>query len=260
MSLGIAIITCDRELMFRECIGSVLKYYNNKPKELIVVNDGHDPIRSTDNYTVINNKANLGVGQTKNIAIKHLIEAGCDHIFIIEDDVELISNEVFESYIHLSEVSGVQHLNFCLHGEANKINSVAKPKLIIDYKDIQMALYHNVTGAISYYTKQVIEECGYMDDNYRNAMEHVDHTMKTINARYHPPFRWFADVAGSDQLIRDQDPSLVESKIRNDTQWEDNFRFGVNRFKSLYNIDVCDPYQACSCKEDVIDFLKDIKK
>ena len=70
MSLGIAIITCDREPMFRECVGSVLKYYKHKLKKLVVVNDGESKIKQTTDYTVINNEKNLGVGPTKNIAIK----------------------------------------------------------------------------------------------------------------------------------------------------------------------------------------------
>lgn len=258
MSIGIAIITCDRVPMFESCIKSIYDSHNNKIDHIVVVNDGVEDIPGGD-YITIHNENNVGVGESKNIALRRLIDLGCEHLFLVEDDIVFLAGDVIDQYIKLSDVSGVKHLNFCLHGDANKRLNVAAPKLVIDYKDIKMALYHNVTGALSYYHKSVIEECGLMDDEYRNAMEHVDHTMRVINAGHHPPFRWFADVAESDKLIGDQDPSLVESKIRNEEEWHENFVHGVKLFHERYGVNVCSTEQINDTKEQVVEYLKNVK-
>lgn len=258
MSVGIAIITCDRVPMFESCVKSVLNTHKNNIDHLIVVNDGEHDVPEGD-YTVVKNETNLGVGKTKNVAISKLMQLGCEHMFLLEDDVKFLNDQVIEKYIQLAESSGVKHLNFCLHGDANKRLDQPAPKLIIDYKHVKMALYHNVTGALSYYHRDVIEECGMMDDEYRNAMEHVDHTMRIINAGYHPPFRWFADVADSHELIGDQDPGLVESKIRNEEEWRDNFVHGVKLFHQRYGINVCSTEQVNDTKEQVLEYLRKVK-
>jgi GT2 family glycosyltransferase len=258
MTTGIAIITCDRVPMFERCINSVLDTHSAKFEQLVVVNDGSDEIPKGD-YQIINNDKNLGVGESKNIAIRNLIESNCDNLFIVEDDVVFKNEHVTSQYIKLAELSGVKHFNFCLHGDANMRLDVPAVKLLIDYKDIKMALYHNVTGAVSYYTSEVIDECGLMDDVYKNAMEHVDHTMRIIQAGHHPPFRWFADIENSSDFIGDQDPDLVESKIRNDEEWKDNFIHGVKTFHDRYGINVCSNEQPEDSKQQVIDFLKNIK-
>lgn len=258
MSVGIAIITCDRVPMFESCVKSIYETQADVVDHVVVVNDGTESIPDGD-YITINNKTNLGVGKSKNIALTHLMELGCEHLFIMEDDVKFVSEQAIEQYLKLAELSGVKHLNFCLHGEANKRLNKPAPKLIVDYKDVKMALYHNVTGALSYYHSSVITECGLMDDEYKNAMEHVDHTMRIINAGYHPSFRWFADVADSDQLLADQDPTLVESKIRNEEEWRDNFAHGVKLFHQRYGINVCSVEQINDTKEQVLEYLRKVK-
>ena len=255
MSVGIAIITCDRQIMFEECLNSIKQTHQDKIDHIIVVNDGENTIERDDCF-VINNKTNLGVGKSKNIALEKLKSLGCEHLFLVEDDVKFISSETTDTYIELARVAGIKHLNFCLHGTANMYNEQPAPKLIVDYKNTQMALYHNVTGATSYYHIDSINQCGLMDLEYKNAMEHVDHTMRIIKAGMHPPFRWFADVAESNKLISDQDPSLDNSKIRQDNVWKDNFIHGVKRFHELYDINVCGTNQPCDTKEQVIEFLK----
>lgn len=257
---GIAIITCDRPELFENCVKSVTDTHSKLVDHLLVVNDGEQKVNPGGGFDVIHNKHNMGVGKSKNKAIKALMKHGCKHMFIVEDDVCFANEHVVERYITLASVSGVKHMNYCLHGEANKPNNQVRTKLIVDYKHVKMALYHNVTGALSYYHKDVIKQCGLMDLKYKNAMEHVDHTMRTIQSGFHPPFRWFADVANSDQLLIDQDQSLSSSKIRKTSDWQHNFMFGVKRFQDKYSINVCDPNEPTADKQQVIEFLKQIKK
>lgn len=256
--VGVGLLTCDRVDFFQQSIESIHETHGDVIDTLVVVNDGKQSV-SCDLATVLHNKKNQGVGKSKNRAIKHMMDQGCDHLFLMEDDVRFVSNDALSKYVELSSVSGVKHLNFCLHGEDNKINGKPNPKLIVDYKHVKMSLYHNVYGALSYYHRDVIDDIGYMDKRYFNAMEHVDHTMVAIKNNYHPPFRWFADVHQSDLLLAEQDHGHEESKIRNTEGWEKRFLRGVELFYNKHNINVCDPNEVQADKQQVLQFLKQVK-
>lgn len=258
--IGVGIITCDRLDFYKKCVDSILD--NSSISVKVVVNDGAPFKNLSDKYKLdkyIYTKNNIGVGKSKNKALRHLLDQGCEHIFLMEDDVVVTDPSVFNRYIQASKETGIKHLNFCLHGEDNKIDGKPAPKLIVDYKKTKLALYHNIYGALSYYHRSVLDDIGLMDKEYYNAMEHVDHTMQTILNDYHPPFRWFADLAESDKLISEQDHGHGESKIRADNNWQERFMKGVRRFHSKFGINVCDPTEPIATKQEVIEKLKEIK-
>ena len=258
-NVGIGIITCDRESFYKKCIDSVLDL---DQCVTVAVNDGKPFKNMSPKYRpekYIHNKKNIGVGRSKNKALRYLLDRGCEHIFLLEDDVYIHDKLTLEKYIHAAEVTGLKHLNFCLHGDDNKLDGKPAPKLIVDYKDVQIALYHNIYGALSYYHSSVLEDVGLMDKEYYNAMEHVDHTMQIIQAGYHPPFRWFADIANSHELVHEQDRGHSESKIRDDEEWKNRFMDGIRRFHDKFDINVCNPREITATKDDVVKFLKNIK-
>lgn len=254
--IGVGIVTCDRYEFMKNLLHSLQGCNYDK---LIVVNDHADiietPVDGLD-VDIINNEENVGVGKAKNVAMQNLIDNECEHIFILEDDIKIIDNDVFQVYIDTAKIAGIKHMNFCLHGEDNKRQGEPAPKLILDYKDAKIALYHNIYGALSYYHVDALTTVGLMDEEYYNAMEHVDHTMQLILAGYHPPFRWFADVATSNKLIQEQDHNHEESKIRRSDEWLEQFKYGVERFYNKFGINVCGANQPTADKQEVIRYMK----
>lgn len=259
-SIGVGVSTCNRPEMLNTLLESLEPCIFD---HLVIVNDGDSdlelPAGIEINATVIDNEKNIGVGMCKNIQMKHLLECQCEHIFLLEDDMEIVNNDLFEIYIAVAMETGVKHLNYCLHGEDNKSGGEPNPKIIVDYGDVKMSLYHNIYGALSYYHAPVLQEVGLMDEEYNNAMEHVDHTMQIIKAGYHPHFRWFADVTDSHKLLREQDNRHEQSVIRKSDEWMDNFKFGVERFYNKFDINVCGTNQPEAGKQEVIEFLKGLK-
>lgn len=212
--IGLGIITCNREHFFRKCIESIPQV-----DELVIVNDGKPypeycyPCMVDE---VIQHSRNKGVGKSKNEALKYLYEKGCKHLFLCEDDVAVQSQDVFQRYIETSYESGLWHLNFAYHGPANK-NELGAPAPVatVEITDkISIGLHPYLCGAFSYYRKEVIETVGLIDERFKNAYEHVDHTYQIILAGYNPPFFWFPDIRDSYTLIRDLDPDLSGSVIR----------------------------------------------
>ena len=80
--IGVAIITCNREDMYRVCIDSI---HDDWYDELVTVNDGEAVRYTKGEY--IETGGGVGVGMAKNTAMQHLLDKGCDYIILVEDDM-----------------------------------------------------------------------------------------------------------------------------------------------------------------------------
>ncbi len=212
--IGIGIITCNRENLFYKSFSGVPGV-----DEIVVVNDGmpySENAYGTKQAEVIQHKHNRGVGISKNDAFRFLLKKGCEHIFISEDDVQILDGSVIDEYIRSAQVTGIGHLNFAYHGPSNKTAAGSpNPKKIVEYpKGVRIALHGHLAGAFSYYNAHLLKEIGLIDERFKNAYDHLDHTFQIIKAGYHPPFGWFADIADSYRYIKDLDADLTQSIIR----------------------------------------------
>ncbi len=236
--IGIGIVTCNREDMFRKCVDSIPSV-----DSIVVVNDGNP--YTSDAYSskvkeVIQHNKNECVGISKNELLRYLIQDGCDHLFIIEDDMEIINPDVCTAYINACEVSGIWHMNFGYHGSANfkpGQYGVKNPRQIIEYEnEIELAFNLHCIGSFSYYFRGIIKEVGYMDEKFHNAWEHVEHTHRIIKAGLHSPFWWFADIANSDQYIKEQSTPYQSSVIRKTPEWTKGMKEGEMLYKQKHGL------------------------
>lgn len=225
--IGVGVVTCKREEFFKNCINSIPNV-----DTLVVVNDG-TPYDSSSYPSkvkdVIQHEKNKCVGVSKNELLRYLIQDGCDHIFLVEDDMLIKNPQVFDEYIKLASATGIWHLNFGYHGPANKRPDGTKnPRLVVEYKNgMKLALNPNCVGAVSYYLRNVIKNVGYIDERFVNCWDHVEHTYRIIKAGLHPPFWWFADLANSDEYIQEQASSEVNTTITRTPEWIKNFTEGA---------------------------------
>jgi GT2 family glycosyltransferase len=224
--IGIGIVTCRRPEMLTKLLESI-KYRNDC--ELVIINDGEPLEVEGYNFYVRNNIENLGVAKSKNLALKYLQSKDCDHIFLIEDDMLIKDDTVFEKYINASKKSGIQHFNFSQHGFANKIRNnlgqiIANPKITVKYDNVGISFYDHCIGSFSYYSRECLKNVGLMDERYYNACEHVDHTYEIIKKGYHPPFWWFADIENSSEYIGDDGWSMETSSICSSPSFMENVR------------------------------------
>ena len=109
--IGIGLITCDRLDFFKKSFSSLQKVIDNSENyEFIVINDGKDETHTVPtNYIKTNGKE--GVAKAKNYALRFLMEKECEHIFLMEDDIEIIDADVFNFYINASYKTGIKHFN-----------------------------------------------------------------------------------------------------------------------------------------------------
>jgi hypothetical protein len=162
----------------------------------------------------LQNESNLGVGKSKNRALRHLLQAGMDHLFLMEDDIFIKDGRVFEQYVEAARITGIQHLNFSQHGPNNKDpQGKAYPVTTVDYGPLRIPLHRHCVGAFSYYSRACLEAVGLMDEDFYNAGEHLEHTYRILRDGFHPPFWFFADVDRSEELLGDEPWSKSQSVI-----------------------------------------------
>lgn len=249
--IGVGIITYNRPEMFKVCIDSIPTGFS----ELVVVNDGipYDSSLYQKATHVIQHDCNKGVGVSKNDALKFLMSKGCDHIFLIEDDMKILRDDIFDKYIEASKVTGIQHFNFAYHGPANKRNGTPISKGIISYPcDVKITLCGNLTGALSYFSLECLKECGLLNEAFFNAWEHIEHAYRIIQNGMHPPFWWFADLHESFNYITEQSPTLTQST------YQKGLADGDMLFKTLHGRHVRNISKPSF--EDMMTSLRDIKQ
>lgn len=236
--IGIGIVSCNRQDFFTKCFNSI----STTTYDLVVVNDGDEytninTLQQQKQFTYIKNKENIGVGKSKNKLFRELLSRGCTDIFIIEDDIIVKDIRVFNEYIRAKDITGIQHFSFGYHGPANKggvSKGVPTPRYIIDYGSIKIAINTHSVGAFCYFTKEVLDKVGLMDEEYMLAFEHVDLDYRIAKAGLTTPYWNFPDISNSLDYLDEIECSEKSSTIRPRKDWQNNIQKGAELFKKKH--------------------------
>lgn len=177
---------------------SYKKVYEKKPKKL----------------NIMHNPKNKGVARAKNWLLKKLMDEGCDYMFILEEDIILDSPKAITEYVRLSKLSGIEHFLFAHHGEAN-VDMLYTSKGGVD-------CWTACVGAYGMYTRNVIETCGYFDENMFNAFEHIEHSYRIQKAGLTTPYPLYPDLTKSREYMHEIPGSIEKSSIRVRKDWQLN--------------------------------------
>jgi len=243
--VGLAMVTYNSEKRIKQSAFTVPDHI----KHFYIVNDGtpYSDECYPANATIIQHEKNKGVGGAKNTALQALMDAGCEHLFLMEDDVLIKDKNVFEAYILTSLISGIKHMNYALQGPANvkRKDGFASldgevepnPRQVVEYPEkIKVALYPNCVGAFSYYHRSVIQKIGLFDTNFKNAWEHVDHTLVAHLNKFTTPFWWFADVGNSYDYLDNIENCIEESTIRRTDSFNKDFEESTKYFEKKHKV------------------------
>lgn len=83
--IGIAITTYNRPAVLANTIEQHLKPLPAGAK-LIVIDDGSAPAATAFGIEIIRHDKSLGIVASKNRSLEELIDAGCEHLFLWDDD------------------------------------------------------------------------------------------------------------------------------------------------------------------------------
>lgn len=217
MKVGLGITTYNRPDYLSQCLKGVKKHLVGVTDTIWCYNDGSSTpydVDFPDEVKYYKAKKNKGVAVAKNWLLRQLIKEGCDYIFLLEDDIVPQSPKAITEYIRLSKKSGIEHFLFAHHGTGN-VGKLYLRKNGVD-------LYTACIGAYCMYTARVINRVGYMDENFKNAFEHVEHTFRIAKAGYTTPFPTYPDVAKSKEYLAEIPDSINNSSIRVRKDWLPN--------------------------------------
>lgn len=223
MTTGLGIVTYNRPKFFKVAIDSVIENLLDVV-DLVLVYEDHSDLKFDDEYTRIfeslgpeigwfRSPENQGVCKAKNWLLREMYEFGCDYLFLMEDDQRIKSPGAITRYIEAHKTTGYHHFLFAHHGPANIGKMVEK--------DENLEYYLNTVGAYCFYTRELINRVGYMDESFdKNCWEHVEYDARIArHPDLAPPFWHFPDIPDSRELIEEQPGAIQSSAIRQGPNW-----------------------------------------
>ena len=195
--IGIAITTHNRADVLSRALDHQLLHLPASAL-VVVVDDGSAPAATVpDGVKLIRHDTSLGIVASKNASLTALMDAGCEHLFLWDDDAWPIADDWHLPYIESPE----PHLAYQFLDLAGprKLNDLA-----VLYRDDQHVAYTGQRGVMLYYQRGAVEKVGGFDPVYGRGMyEHSDLALRIHNAGM---TTWaYADVAGSEKLIHSMD-------------------------------------------------------
>lgn len=196
---GVAITTHNRSAELLVCLAKVKE---NSPAdfEIVIIDDAtanrsltedNFEFLGADQYYYFEN--NVGIAAAKNKCVELLMNAGCDHIFLFDDDTYPIKSDWWRPYAESPE----PHLAYIFadFAKGKKLNDTFEV-----YRDAQHVAYTHQRGCMLYYARSAIEQVGGMDWDFgRWGFEHPNLADRIFNSGL-TTFRYM-DVLGSAELI-----------------------------------------------------------
>ena len=237
---AIAIITCNREEFLHKALDSIDR---EAVGQILVINAGAQLSKSLKDVKIVQcNRNPTVVGVAKNIALREMKNAGYEFLFLMEDDVVIKDNAVFQKYIETAMDSGLWagQLSYGGHGGAGggNMDEEGNPikRLAVQYDQHKVDLYKHSLHAFVLYHANTLTHIGYMNESYINAAEHLDHYFHAYNKGLGCNYWYFPDIEDSYKYLGDIDSNHKDSVIRNSTDFRQNFSTSWGIFKEKYHV------------------------
>lgn len=254
--IGVGITTYNHEDYFSDLYKSIPL---DKIDELVVVNGGQKYSGEYNCHWIQHNK-NSFPSVCRNDCVTFLMNHGCDHIFLIEDDMIIKNNNIFDEYIKASKETGLKYFSFVSTSYESGEPNNRKPRLTLEYKNnIKISFYHHMCNEFTYHHRTCFERVGLYDNNMREAFD-VDLSYRESKiGEWASPFWWFADLYNSDSYIENN--PLAISRLQ--AERPDGSRAEVigkiwEYFNEKHGLSV--PQINNNSKQEFLEKIKEIKK
>jgi hypothetical protein len=200
--VGVAITTRNRPEMLTQTIDHVRQH--TPGATLVVVDDASSqPFSYPDGIAVFRFDKQAGIARAKNKCIELLMDAGCDELFLLDDDCYPIADGWTDLYVDHPE----PHLCYLFKDPGPNGQKLKTPATV--YDDGRTFAYEHPRGCMLYLNRSVVEACG----GERTVFgiwghEHVEyslrihHTGLTTNV--------FQDASGSSRYIHSIDEHYAD--------------------------------------------------
>jgi GT2 family glycosyltransferase len=205
--IGVGIVTYRRPDYYRQVAESVVEHLSPLAAWVGAVHDGPDPgdYPHVKGMPLRFKATNRGVAAAKNLLLRTMLAAGCDWLFLAEDDVVVDSPMAVLGYIEACTQSGYEHLMF--HGHA--------PNDQVD-EDGPITYWWCGPGAWTCFTRNALDRVGLLDEAFMNCYEHCEHALRLAEVGLTSGYQRWADATGSEHWLHEIPGSLETSTIRSE--------------------------------------------
>lgn len=148
-----------------------------------------DDLISEDTWVLSHNSDQISVSADKNKLIKKCYDAGCDYLFIFDDDCFPIKQGWEQFFIDGCLKTGIQHFVLC-----NPVNALYQSG------NEDVSCYLTGTGCMLFLTRKVVETVGYINPAYgKYGYEHVAYSHRIRMAGLTPA--WYVSLNGWEEYI-----------------------------------------------------------
>lgn len=194
--IGIGITTHNRPDAFSKTLSHIIAFFPPNAHVVTIDDCSDTPYAS---FSTGSNKIyyrfdrNVGIARAKNKALELLYNAGCEHLFLFDDDTFPLVDDWWMPYVE----SGENHLMYIFQQFAN---APGPHDMIEYYRDDKIAAYSHVRGCMLYYRRVCLDTVGGMDVAFGKwGHEHGDLSNRIYSAGL-TRFRYM-DVANSKGLF-----------------------------------------------------------
>jgi len=203
MKIGVGISTHNRRDLFNRCYS---EWINTLPKGsvVVVVDDASQvpcPVANTRFET------QQGIAKSKNECIRLLLDAGCTHLFLSDDDVWPRSIDSLYAYIN----SGLGHAS--LSFQHNSKGDMYSLDVFVKHKRPRYWAYNWPNGCLMYMKAEAAKFIGWYDESFGLwGLEHVDYSIRMHQGGFTPFL--FTDIPNGIDYFHSMDYyGLVESSV-----------------------------------------------
>lgn len=189
--IGVGVTTRNRNEIAAKTVASIRKLTPNA--HVVVVDDASDePFEGAD----VRFDENVGIARAKNKALELLYDAGCEHIFLLDDDTYPLVEGWTDRYVASRE----PHLMWVF----DKPKGAKSCQVEVLFQDSDIIAYHATRGCMLYVERRVLDVVGGMNPDFGTwGWEHQSwsdriHAAGLTTARY-------MDITDSDGLIYSMD-------------------------------------------------------
>lgn len=220
--IGLGITTLNRPDYYTRMIDSVVEQLHDILDYVVVVNDGTDEptlragysngdgkvMANFPNYIRYNARPS-GYCAAKNMCLQHMLDAGCDWLFLADDDVIINSPSAVSGYIAAMFGHRLGHLSFHAPVASTRGGWNAAPM----ETERLITTWPNHSGQWLAYSRKALETCGLFDARLQNTWEHVEHTTRLGLAGFGYNGNGAYDATGSEEWIHEIPEAVTHSAI-----------------------------------------------
>lgn len=225
----VVITTFNREELFWRLYNSI----DAKKVDVLIVQDAAKEYPyegSFDNINIIKVDDRKGIGNSKYIGTEHAKEHGYENLFLVEDDVEVLDNNVWDVFISFSNWTGIGHTNW---------NTAAFNKFRFSFpvhEDFTGDVHLHAQGAFQYFHKSTFDKFKW-DTHYINALEHGDVEYQLHLANEAPPLGSAVSPSNCENYLKYDDGESVSFVL---DDHEQNRKNAFEYWHSKWGVDLAD--------------------